>query len=376
MYRFSSLTTTLLLIMVTASCDIFATKAKEDFATAPNAQLGQDYPMVNSERRVRVRVYAPKARSVKLDIAAVKYRLRKDRHGYWTGESGTLDEGFHYYQLNIDGADVPDPSTIYYYGAGHWGSGVDIPAPDDSLFDVRNVPHGNMRSTFYWSDAKNAMRHCFVYTPAGYDSSPEKRYPVLYLLPGGAENEYSWVQQGHAAQIMDNLIADGKAGEFLLVIDQCQGEMPWEWEEDYDRILIHDLMPMVDSCFRTIPDKDHRAFAGLSYGGLQCKWTTFAHPELFSYVGMFSGGTIKVDEARENPDFADGMKLVFISFGSKELTEPIFGIEEGEDPCQETEDLDASGVNAVFYLSPNTHHEWHSWRRSLYEFAQLIFREQ
>jgi enterochelin esterase family protein len=253
---------------------------------------------------------------------------------------------------------------------------VDVPAPDDSLYEVRNVPQGQTRSTYYWSEVTQKMRHCFIYTPAGYDLDPGKRYPVLYLLPGGAENEYSWALQGHAAQIMDNLLAAGKAKPFIIVMENGQTEDPWGWEENFDDMLINDLIPMVDSCFRTIPDKDHRAFAGLSYGGLQCKWTVFAHPELFSYVGMFSGGTIKVDEARENPAFADGMKLVFISFGSRELTEPIFGIEEGEDPCQETEDLDASGVNAVIYLSPNTHHEWHSWRRSLYEFAQLIFREQ
>jgi enterochelin esterase family protein len=376
MNRFSAFTTTLLLMVVTASCDNGRTAVKEDFSTSPNVQLGQNYPMVNSERRVRVRVFAPKAKSVKLDISARLYELKKDREGYWTGESNPQDEGFHYYQLNIDGANVPDPSSVYYYGAARWGSGVDVPAPDDSLYEVRNVPQGQTRSTYYWSEVTQKMRHCFIYTPAGYDLDPGKRYPVLYLLPGGAENEYSWALQGHAAQIMDNLLAAGKAKPFIIVMENGQTEDPWGWEENFDDMLINDLIPMVDSCFRTIPDKDHRAFAGLSYGGLQCKWTVFAHPELFSYVGMFSGGTIKVDEARENPAFADGMKLVFISFGSRELTEPIFGIEEGEDPCQETEDLDASGVNAVIYLSPNTHHEWHSWRRSLYEFAQLIFREQ
>ena len=348
---------------------------REDFVTSPNAQIGQSYPMVNSEGRVRVCIHAPYALSVKLDICAVKYPLRRVDGGLWIGESAPLDEGFHYYQIQIDGASMPDPSSLYYYGAGRWGSGVDVPSPDQEIYEVRNVPHGQVREIRYWSDTKQSMRRVNIYTPPGYDQSQSKRYPVLYLLPGGAENEDSWIQQGHLAQIMDNLIADGKAEPFIVVTDNCIMGHPFDWEEEYDSIITEDLIPMVDSNFKTVPDNAHRAMAGFSYGGFQSKWTTMAHPDLFSYVGFFCGGILTVDELKDNQEFTDGIRLVFVSYGGNELNGSIvFGIDEGVDPRKETEALKEHGVNLVYYVSPNTHHEWHSCRRSLYRFAQLLFK--
>ena len=201
-------------------------QVKEDFVPAPNVQPGKQYPQVNSERCVRVRIAAPDAKSVKLDIGGVKYDLKKDAEGMWVGESAPQDEGFHYYQLNIDGADVPDPSSLYYYGASRWGSGIDVPASDQDFYAVKNVPQGQMREIYYWSEVNQAMRHCFVYTPAEYDANPSKRYPVLYLQHGGGENEYGWPQQGRTANIMDNLIAEGKAVPFIIVMDNGSWTMP------------------------------------------------------------------------------------------------------------------------------------------------------
>ena len=114
--------------------------------------------------------------------------------------------------------------------------------------------------------------------------------------------------------------------------------------------------------------------AGLSYGGLQSKWTIFDHSDMIASIGSFSGGTVTVANLREHPEFARNVKMVFVSFGETEIDEPIFGIDPGTDPAQEMEDLKKAGVNAYYYLSPRTHHEWHSWRRSMYEFAQLLFR--
>ena len=347
----------------------------EDFVTAPNAQQGKEYPMVNSERRVRVRVFAPTALSVKLDICAKIYPLRRVDLGYWIGESDPMDEGFHYYRLVVDGGQMPDPCCQLYFGDARWGSGVDIPAPDDDLFAVHNVPQGSLRGTYYWSEKKQAMRHIFVYTPDEYDRNPNKRYPVLYLLPGGAETEYSWARQGHIAQIMDNVLAEGKAEPFLIVMDNCVLENPYEWEEDYSSILINDLIPMIDTTYRTIPDKDHRAMAGLSYGGLQAKWTLFDHSDVIASIGSFSGGTVTVANLREHPEFAKNVKLVFASFGETEIDNPTFGIDPGTDPAREMEELKEAGVNAHYYLSPRTHHEWLCWRRSMREFAQLLFRD-
>ena len=386
-----------------------AAQVKEDFVSSPNNQPGKEYPMVNSERCVRVKVKAPEAQSVKLDIGGVKYDLVKDADGFWTGESAPQDEGFHYYQLNIDGADVPDPSSLYYYGASRWGSGIDVPAADQDFYAVKNVPQGQVREIYYWSEVNQAMRHCFVYTPADYDENKDKRYPVLYLQHGGGENEYGWPQQGHTAQIMDNLIAEGKAVPFIIVMENGswtmprpaagapamqhpqapqgqrppQGQqggrrggfgMPANWADGFANTLIKDVIPMIDSRFRTIADKEHRAMAGLSMGGMQTKAITVAHPEVFSNLGIFSGGTITVEDTKNNPEFAKDLKLVFVSFGSRELENRVAGFGDGTDPRQETEALAASGVNAHFYVSPGTAHEWQSWRRALYQFAQLLFK--
>ena len=381
-----------------------AAQVKEDFVPSPNNQPGKQYPMVNSERCVRVRVNAPEAKSVKLDIGGVKYELTKDAEGFWMGESAPQDEGFHYYQLNIDGADVPDPSSLYYYGASRWGSGIDVPAADQDFYALKNVPQGQMREIYYWSEFNQAMRHCFVYTPADYDLNPTKRYPVLYLQHGGGENEYGWPQQGRTAQIMDNLIAEGKAVPFIIVMEngswtmprpaagapqaqrpaqqqrpqgQRQGggfQMPSNWADGFANTLIKDVIPMIDKRFRTIADKEHRAMAGLSMGGMQTKAITLAHPEVFSSLGIFSGGTITVDDSKNNPEFAKGLQLVFVSFGSRELENRVQGFGDGTDPKVETEELAKSGVNAHFYVSPGTAHEWQSWRRALYQFAQLLFK--
>ncbi len=383
-------------------------QVKEDFAPSPNNQPGKQYPMVNSERCVRVRVEAPDAQSVKLDIGGVKYDLAKGEDGAWIGESAPQDEGFHYYQLNIDGANVPDPSSLYYYGASRWGSGIDVPAADQDFYAVKNVPQGQMREIYYWSEVNKAMRHIFVYTPAEYEMNANKRYPVLYLQHGGGENEYGWPQQGHTAQIMDNLIAEGKALPMIIVMEngswtmprpamgqggpqgqrpqgqrppQGQGQrprggfgLPSGWADGFANTLIKDCIPYIDSHFRTIADNKHRAMAGLSMGGMQTKAITVAHPDVFSSLGIFSGGTITVDDTKNNPEFAKGLQLVFVSFGSRELENRVQGFGDGTNPQTETEDLAKSGVNAHFYISPGTAHEWQSWRRALYQFAQLLFK--
>ena len=389
-------------------------QVKEDFVPSPNNQSGKQYPMVNSERCVRVRVEAPEAQSVKLDIGGVKYDLVKGEDGAWIGESAPQDEGFHYYQLNIDGANVPDPSSLYYYGASRWGSGIDVPAADQDFYAVKNVPQGQMREIYYWSEVNKAMRHIFVYTPAEYDLNANKRYPVLYLQHGGGENEYGWPQQGHTAQIMDNLIAEGKALPMIIVMEngswtmprpamgqggpqgqrpamgqrppqgqrpQGQGQrprggfgLPSGWADGFANTLIKDCIPYIDSHFRTIADNKHRAMAGLSMGGMQTKSITVAHPEVFSSLGIFSGGTITVDDTKNNPEFAKGLQLVFVSFGSRELENRAPGFGDGTNPQTETEELAKSGVNAHFYISPGTAHEWQSWRRALYQFAQLLFK--
>lgn len=361
-------------------------QAIEDFKPSSLNQPGKEYPMVNSEGRVRAQISAPDANYVKLDIGGVKYDLIKDENGVWTGESTPQDEGFHYYQLNIDGASVPDPGSLYFYGASRWGSGVEVPAQDQDFYALKNVPHGQIREVYYYSKTNNEMRHCFIYTPAGYDTDLSKRYPVLYLQHGGGENEYGWPSQGKTGQIMDNLISEGKAKPFIIVMDNgawtmsgprqqrpAQGETwpPKNWAEGFMNTLINDIIPMVDENFRTLADGKHRAMAGLSMGGMQTKAITLANPGVFSYVGIFSGGSISVEEVQNAAGFRENNKLVFVSYGSRELENRRPGF--GGDPKEETEKLKEFGINAYFYVSPDTAHEWQSWRRGLYQFAPLLF---
>src|SRR5574344_697254 len=203
---------TVLLVAVAAGAQV-----TEDFKPATTNQEGKQYPMVNSQRIVRAQIMAPEANSVKLDIGGVKYDMKKDANGVWTGESAPQEEGFHYYQLNIDGASVPDPGTRYFYGAGRWGSGIEIPAHDQEFYALKDVPHGLVSEVNYHSEITGAWRRCFVYTPPCYNTSGEKRYPVLYLQHGSFEDETGWSAQGKAGFILDNLIAEGKSQPMIIV---------------------------------------------------------------------------------------------------------------------------------------------------------------
>ncbi len=362
------------------------TAVVEDFKTSSTTQDGKEFPQVNSEGRVRAQISAPEANKVQLDIGAVKYDLVKDDKGVWTGESAPQDEGFHYYQLWVDGAAVPDPGSLYFFGAGRWGSGIEIPAKDQDFYALKNVPHGEVREHTYFSKSNNTIRRCFIYTPPGYDKDTQKRYPVLYLQHGGGENETGWSSQGHANLIMDNLIAAGKAKPFIIVMDNGNWNMPkppasgrpngeWPpkgWADGFTKTLIEDIIPMVDANYRTLADQPHRAMAGLSMGGMQTHVITLAHPDVFSYVGIFSGGSISTEDLATAPGFKEKNKLVFVSYGSRELENPRTGF--GGDPKESTDKLKEAGMNTHFYVSPLTAHEWQSWRRALNEFAPLLFK--
>jgi len=366
-----------------------------DFKPATSNQPGREYPQVNSEGRVRARVVAPDAHTVLLDIGAVKYPMAKGADGAWIGDSDPQDEGFHYYQLVIDGAQVPDPGSLYFYGAGRWGSGVEVPAKDQDFYALKDVPHGQLREHLYFSRSNGAMRRSFVYTPPGYDADTSKRYPVLYLQHGGGEDETGWPRQGRTNLIMDNLIAERKAVPFIIVMDNGTWRMPGQtrpatpgerpqgpwpppgWADAFKKTLLEDVIPMIDSSYRTLADQRHRGMAGLSMGGMQTRVITLASPDTFSHVGMFSGGSISPEDVAGAPGFKEKVGLLFVSYGSRELENrdrpgrPRFG----GDPRANTGALEEAGINTHFYVSPDTAHEWQTWRRSLYQFAQLAFRD-
>ena len=386
----------------------------EDFKPASTNQDNKQYPMVNSQRMVRAQITAPQATFVGLDIAGKIYQMTKDENGVWTGTSAPQDEGFHYYQLNIDGASVPDPGSKYYYGASRWGSGIDVPALDEEFYTVKNVPQGSVNEVYYYSTVTEQMRHGYIYLPAEFYTNPEKEFPVLYLQHGMGENETGWSAQGKTGIIMDNLIAAGKAVPFIIYMDnglsaRKPGEQPMGFGGPrpqggprpaggprpgaqggqrprmsgadfakmarrmggaFEEVLIKDIIPMVEKNYRVIADADHRAMAGLSMGGMQTHGITLNNPTTFAYVGIFSGGTIGAEELTDVPDFKKTNKVLFMSAGSRET-----GMAEAENSVgKAAEDMKAIPITAHSYISPETAHEWQTWRRSLYQFAQLIFK--
>jgi enterochelin esterase-like enzyme len=389
---------------------IFAADDKSpvaDWKPAPSNQAGKQYPQVNSEGRVKFRIMAPKAQSV-----GVSFRdsspFTKGDDGAWTGYTRPLDEGFHYFTINIDGAEVPDPNSHYFYGSSRWGSAVEVPAKDADFYALKNVPHGQLREVHYFSKSGNTNRHAFVYTPPGYDKELARRYPVLYLQHGAGEDETGWGSQGYTGFIMDNLLAAGKAKPFIIAMEY--GGNPFGGGprrtnaaptgasatntaagpggrvgfgggmnfSAFEKVLIDDFIPFVDANFRTIADQPHRGMAGLSMGGMQTRSITLAHLDTFSHIGVFSGGSIAATNITDMAKFKEKVNLVFISYGSRELgTNRVGGARGGfgGDPKENVAALKQAGINAVFYESPNTAHEWQSWRRSLHEIAPLLFKD-
>jgi len=393
---------------------------KEDFKPSSFNQPLQDYPMVNSEGRVRFRILAPKADSISVGLGlggdkSKGTKLVKGADGYFTGTSTPLDEGFHYYHLNVDGAALNDPGTGNFYGSQRWESGVEIPAHDQDFYALKDVPHGILQNIIFPSKSSTfGSRPAIVYTPPGYEKGSTK-YPVLYLQHGWGENETSWSIQGKAGLIMDNMIAEGKIKPFIVVMTYgmtnvggngpgggarrpatppaggaapagapaagaapaarpaggmmgggtvmngiTKGEV--SGPPAFQEVLINDLIPYVDSHFRTIAKRDSRAMAGLSMGGMETHSITLSRPDVFAYWGLLSGGNYNLTElqGKEKP------KHIFVSYGSKEGGSAALAKMEA--------DLKGAGYSVSTYVSPETAHEFQTWRRSLLEMAPKLFK--
>lgn len=350
---------------------------KEDFVPTATCQPRQEWPKVNSQGYVRFRIEAPHAKYVLCSAGwggGMKGTvLHKQEDGSWMGT--TLipeDEGFHYYTVHIDGAMVLDPGTNSYYGGSKWMSGVEVPAHDQAFYENRtDIEHGTMQLVNFYSASTNQMRQAYVYTPAGYGSLDKKkrqqRYPVLYLQHGWGENETSWPVQGKTGEILDNLIAEGKCEPMLVVMtygmtnDINIGGLRNFKIENFQTVLVDELIPYIDSHFLTKANRENRAMAGLSMGSMETHAITLNRPEVFGYWGLFSGATYTVEEV----DKVQKPKLIFTSTGGKENPKLI---------NDRTDALKAAGYNAVPYVSPGTAHEFLTWRRSLKEFTPLLFK--
>jgi enterochelin esterase-like enzyme len=343
----------------------------EDFKPSSVNQPGQEYPQVNSQGYARFKIIAPDADSVKVSLGLGGRGgtiLTKTADGSWMATTeGPMDEGFHYYHLTVDGGIFNDPGAMNYYGSVRWESGIEIPAHDKDFYALKNVAHGNVQQVLFPSPSTGTARRAFVYTPAGYENNPKKRYPVLYLQHGWGEDETAWANQGHANLIMDNLIAAGKTQPFIIVITYgMTNELKWghmkEFKiEPFQTVLVDELIPYVDANFRTIAKPAQRAMAGLSMGGMETHTITLNKPDVFAYYALLSGGTYSPEEIKDKST----VKLIFISCGSKERPAAV------KDAVVA---LKGAGINAVSYISENTAHEFLTWRRSLYELAPLLFK--
>ena len=388
---------------------------------------GVQYPRVEENSRVTFHFNAPDAQKVQVSIANIPFDMVKGDDGVWTYTSAPQAPGYHNYWMIVDGAIVLDPGTNAFIGYGHMCNGFEIPEPGVDFYDLRDVPHGNVLIKNYFSNTDNSWRHIFIYTPPGYDADISVRYPVLYLQHGGGEDERVWVEMGRANLILDNLLAQGKVKPMIVAMEtSAMGGAPFAVPPTnpaapiaaagpapgrrggfpalapgggaYGNLMINDLIPWVDSHFRTLTDKDHRAMAGLSMGGFMTASVTMVNLDKFSYIGLFSGGTaagfappsagspvpasvplpgplpfdlksIYSGAMADPAAFNREVKVFFFSCGT------LLPLENPDALTKHHEQLIAAGItNSYLYISPGTSHEWQTWRRSLFTFSQLLFK--
>jgi enterochelin esterase-like enzyme len=337
------------------------------------------YPQLLINGKAIFRVKAPDAKLVQLDLGK-KYDMVKGEEGVWEVTTDSLSEGFHYYSIIIDGVAVCDPASETYYGMGRMASGFEVPFRGDVTYAVRNVPHGDIRMKRYYSNVTNSWRRFYIYTPAGYDENTAEKYPVLYLMHGGGEDERGWATQGKTDLILDNLIADKKAVPMVIVMPD--GNIPLQsFGEDvlgvFEKELTQSIIPFVEKNYRVKTDAGSRALAGLSMGGIQTLYAGVNNIQLFAYLGVFSSGWIQPMQAdlankqydimKANADKINtGVKQFWIAMGGKE--------DIAYKNCQAMlQKFDEMKIKYTYSEYPGGH-SWPVWRNNLYNFAQLLFK--
>lgn len=344
------------------------------------------YPRILKDKSVAFRTYGPDAQSIQVDLCGKKYPMQKDDSGMWTVTSDPQVPGFHYYSLIIDGVSVADPASESFYGCSRMSSAIDIPEDDCEEFEIQDVAHGSVQLVNYYSQVDKEWRPLYVYTPAGYNENTDS-YPVIYIQHGGGEDHRGWMQQGRTANIMDNLIAAGKAVPAIVVsansnVRQRNGGMggySWDGMQPFRSELIDNVIPFVEKHFRAKRGKENRALCGLSMGGGQSFYIGLRSPEVFANVGVFStgmfggiSGAANFDLEKEVPgiisnaaNFRKQFDKLFITCGEQDIR-----IEYNKAIAQK---LNAAGVEVKFSSYPGDH-EWQVWRKSLREFAQMLFK--
>jgi enterochelin esterase-like enzyme len=390
----------ILLTVAAATSGLCWAQAVDDSRPATSNLPGAEYPRIHSDLRVTFRVNAPGAQKVQVipggddnGLGKGPYEMVRDEKGVWTATTPPAVPGFHYYWLQVDGFPCNDPSTQTFFGWNKECSGVEVPDKTVDFYDVKDVPHGDVRARWYYSKVTASWRRAYVYTPPDYDKNPKARYPVLYLQHGSGEGERGWTAQGRANFILDNLLAAKKAQPMIVVMENGMvaakaavspppaqpGTPPAGTQrrnEAFGEVVINDLIPMIDAAYRTIADREHRAIAGLSMGAGQAVQIGLGHLDKLAYIGSFSGGGIRNLDPKTsyNGVFSDAAafnkKVRGLWFGAG--TAEAARVTSGK---AAVEAMNKAGIKAVWFEASGTSHEWQTWRKCLYDFAPRLFRK-
>ena len=347
-------------------------------------------PEVASDRRVTFRLRAPEAKAVTVagDFGG-DAEMRKGEDGIWSVTIGPLTPEMYVYYFTVDGVRLTDPSNPQLkigYVTTTTTSLLTVPGEKPAFYEVQNVPHGEIRNLLYWSRSSGVTRELTVYVPPGYDEARNRRYPVLYLLHGFANDHHSWHRYGRANDILDNMLAERKIEPFLVVMPlgyggaQVNGDGTGIAPEAdvrgdpalYERDLLEDIIPLIDRKYRTLADRRHRAIVGFSMGGGQAGRFGLRHLETFSHVGIMSAGmaagadggpvaTLAANSAKTNKL----IDLLWIACGKEDTAL------KGAKSLHEA--LDQAQIEHTYLETDGAHH-WRVWRRYLHDLAPLLFK--
>jgi len=336
------------------------------------------HPQILPNSRAVFRIKAPEAQKVQLDFGK-KYDMVKNNDGTWEVTTDSLSEGFHYYSLIIDGVAIADPSSETFYGMGRMASGFEVPFKGDSYYEERNVPHGDIRIKRYYSNVTNTWRNFYMYTPPGYDKDFTEKYPVLYIMHGGGEDQRGWATQGKIDLILDNLIAAKKAVPMIVVM--VDGNLPLnafgeESLKTFEKELKQNIIPFTEKNYRIKTEAQYHALAGLSMGGIQTLYAGVRNTDMFSYLGVFSSGWFASQKEMSDPQYDfmknntdkinNNLKQFWISQGGKE--------DIAYNNCKiMLSKFDEMKIKYTYSEYPGGH-SWPVWRNNIFNFAQLLFK--
>ena len=336
------------------------------------------------------RIYAPEACDVRVEVTidpeTPDIILQKDDQGFFTGllpyqERLAGPKTINYY---VDGALMLHPQTPIFYWNFRPANYIEVPDREQLFLLSARIPRGTVHRKFYWSKIMDEFESCLVYTPPGY--STEKKYPVLYLQHGHTEDETCWIYNGKAGYILDALIAEGSAVPMIIVMNNGMLRKPGETDQDYAGfmdMLLSDCLPFIEERYSVLKDKWSRAIAGLSMGSAQASLIGQSHPELFGYVGLFSGFLAlsrpdkPIDELpylqmlfRDHERFLQEFRVFYRSIGALDGLKARFDLDSEYLKKHGSDTL--PNLKSIIY--PNRFHDWGTWRIALRDFARMIFR--